>query len=171
MKHDRVTMALHAVLAFAVCVQLVLGVSMDAPRPGVPADAVFQLHRFWGLGVLAVLAVHWLWQLSGRASNGMGALFPWCFRQRRVAVAASLGGLLSFPPREPKKNLRALAGMLQGLGLLAASLLAATGLIMFFGMADSGAASAAVNAFRTLHGYASLLMWIYLAAHVGTVLL
>lgn len=167
MKYDRVTLGLHFLLAFGVSVQLVLGATMDAPRPGVPPDAVFQLHRLWGLGVLTVLMLHWVWQVSGRAANGLKVLFPWCFADRRGAVAASLDRLLRFPPQEPKKQLRALAGVLQGIGLLAATLMAVSGLILFFGLADSGAASPLVTAVRHVHGYASALMWAYLAAHIG----
>jgi cytochrome b561 len=171
MKYDRVTLTLHFLLAFGVCVQLVLGATMDAPRPGVPPDAVFQFHRIWGIGVLAVLAVHWVWQISGQASNGLKVLFPWCFAERRGVVAASLGALLRFPPREPKKHLRALAGMLQGIGLLAASLMAATGLVLFLGLAESGAGSPFVAAIRHVHGYASATVWAYLVAHIGMSLL
>lgn len=172
MKYDRLTIILHILLALSVTLQLVLGISMDAPRPGVPpGDIPFLLHRFWGLLVLLVLALHWAWQLSGQASNGIRVLLPWLFRSGRRNVFANLRHLLCFPPNEPKARLRALAGTVQGLGLLLATLMAVSGLTLFFGMAPDGAAPATVALVRRIHGAAAPLMWAYLATHVAIALL
>ncbi|HUW49566.1 MAG TPA: cytochrome b/b6 domain-containing protein [Sulfuricella sp.] len=172
MKYDRLTIVLHILLALSVTVQLVLGTSMDAPRPGVPpGDIPFLLHRFWGLLVLVVLALHWAWQLSGQASNGARVLLPWLFKSSRRDVFANLRQLFRFPPKELKARLHPLAGTVQGLGLLVATLLAVTGLILFFGVAPDGTASATVALVRQIHGAAAPLMWAYLAAHVAFALL
>lgn len=172
MKYDRVTIALHILLAFSVTVQLVFGASMDAPRPGVPAgDMAFLLHRFWGVAVLTVLALHWAWQFSGRASNGVKVLLPWLFPSSRRDVLASLRQVFRFPPSDLKMRLHSLAGTVQGLGLLAATLMGVTGLILFFGMAPDGSASATVSLVRQIHRATAPIMWTYLAAHVAFALL
>lgn len=172
MKYDRFTAALHILLAISVTLQLVLGAAMDAPRPGVPpGDLSFLLHRAWGLLVLLVLALHWAWQFSGRASNGARVLLPWLFESSRRDVFANLRQLFRPPAKEFKARLHSLAGTVQGLGLLVATLMAVTGLILFFGMAADGAASATVSLIRQIHGAAAALMWTYLAAHVALAVL
>ena len=78
--------------------------------------------------------------------------------------------LFSFPqPLVP--FLHPLAGTVQGLGLLAATLMAVTGLILFFGMAPDGSASATVSLARQIHRATAPVMWTYLAAHVAFALL
>jgi hypothetical protein len=52
-----------------------------------------------------------------------------------------------------------------------ATLLAVTGAVLFFGLADTGAASALVTVVRNFHGYVSTLMWAYLVFHIGIALL
>ena len=160
MKYDRTTYWLHAGLAFGVSAQLMFSLMMDAPRLGVPTggmgDFFFRIHRMGGLGVLALLIIHWLWQLSGRASNGMKVLYPWLFKRRLSPSSA---------PRSITGRLQLSAGTVQGLGLLIASLMAMTGLILFFGVASDGAMSAFVTAIRELHGVTAIALWIYLGLH------
>ncbi|GAO36641.1 hypothetical protein SCT_2051 [Sulfuricella sp. T08] len=160
MKYDRTTYWLHAGLAFGVSAQLMFSLMMDAPRLGVPTggmgDVFFQIHRMGGLGVLALLIVHWLWQLSGRASNGMKVLYPWLFKRR-----------LSPSPthRSIRGRLQVSAGTLQGLGLLIASLMAMTGLILYFGVTGDGGMSTFVTAIREVHSATAISLWIYLGLH------
>jgi cytochrome b561 len=157
MTYDKTTVWLHAGLAFGVSTQLIFGLVMDAPRPGVPTggagDLFFQAHRIIGLAVLALLSAHWLWQLSGRASNGLKSLYPW---------------LIKRPPSSPKPSrLFVLAGTMQGLGLLLASVMALTGVTLFFGLATDGGASASISLIRDLHGNMAIPLWIYLGLHLA----
>lgn len=170
MKYDRTTRWLHVGIAFGVSAQLMLSLMMDTPRLGVPAvgmgDLFFLAHRFAGLGLLLLLSVHWLWQFSGRASNGMKVLFPWLFQRS-----------LSVPPNEANssirtiKSLRVVAGAVQGLGLLLATLMAITGLILFFGLTGDGGMSAFASAARDVHGFTAIFLWVYLAIHLALSLL
>lgn len=160
MKYDRTTYWLHAGLAFGVSAQLMLSLMMDAPRLGVPngggGDFFFLLHRIVGLAVLVLLALHWLWQLSGRASNGMKVLYPWLIKRGKSSI---------FSPRSIKDRLQISAGTVQGLGLLIASLMALSGLILFFGVANNGAMSASVAFVRVIHGATAIALWAYLGLH------
>lgn len=160
MKYDRMTFWLHVALAFAVSAQMMFGLVMDAPRPGVPTggtgSSFFEIHRIFGLVVLAVLCVHWLWQLSGRASNGMRSLYPWAFRRQGAASAPPTG----------KKRLGILSGTIQGFGLLIATLMAVTGLVMFLTMGSDGGLPETLSAMREIHSATAVLLWIYLGFHL-----
>lgn len=160
MKYDRTTYWLHVGLAFGVSAQLMFSLMMDAPRLGVPTGGVgdffFRMHRIVGLGVLVLLALHWLWQLSGRASNGMKILYPWLHKRGKSSTSI---------PRSIKDRLQISAGTVQGLGLLIASLMAMTGLILFLGVASDGAMSAPVAAIREIHGGTAIALWTYLGLH------
>ncbi len=160
MKYDRMTFWLHVALAFAVSAQMMFGLVMDAPRPGVPiggtGSSFFEIHRIFGPVVLVVLCAHWLWQLSGRASNGMRSLYPWAFRRAAAASTPSSG----------KKRLGTLSGAIQGIGLLIATLMGATGLVMFFVMTGDGGLPANLSAMREIHSMAAVFLWIYLGFHL-----
>lgn len=160
MKYDRTTYWLHAGLAFGVSAQLMLSLMMDAPRLGVPTggggDFFFRMHRLVGLGVLVLLTLHWLWQLSGRASNGMKVLYPWLHKRGKYSTST---------PRSIKDRLQISAGTVQGLGLLIASLMAVSGLLLFFGVANNGAMSASVASIREIHGATAIALWAYLGLH------
>lgn len=142
-----------------------LSLMMEAPRPGVPiggvGDFFFQFHRIGGLAVLILLIAHWLWQLSGRASNGMRSLYPWLLPRRQSAHFSA-----HHPISIGRKRLRFLAGTLQGLGLLVATVMAVTGLMMFFGMAGDGSMSAALTTVREVHAIAGIFLWIYFGLHL-----
>jgi len=165
MKYDRTTYWLHIGLAFTISAQLMLSLMMEVPRPGVPIGGVgnffFQFHRIDGLVVLVLLIAHWLWQLSGRARNGMRSLFPWLL-PRRPSAHFSAHHSISVG----RKRLKFLAGTLQGLGLLVATVMAVTGLMLFFGMAGDGSMSTALAAVREVHASAGIFLWIYLGLHL-----
>jgi cytochrome b561 len=165
MKLDRTTYWLHVGLAFTVSAQLTLSLMMEAPRPGVPiggtGNMFFQLHRMAGLTVAILLVAHWLWQFSGRSSNGLRSLYPWLFGRSRSASssrhpAISVG----------RKRMLFLAGSLQGLGLLIATVMAVTGLAMFFGMAGDGSMPDTLTMVRETHAISAILLWVYLVLHL-----
>jgi cytochrome b561 len=159
MKYDRTTFWLHVALAFTVSAQMMFGLVMDAPRPGVPiggtGSSFFEIHRVFGPVVVVVLCAHWLWQLSGRASNGMRSLYPWAFRRQASSA-----------PPSGKKRLGLLSGAVQGLGLVIATLMAATGIVMFFAMGGDGGLPATLAAAREIHSVAAVFLWIYLGFHL-----
>ncbi len=165
MKYDRTTYWLHIGLAFTVSVQLMLSLMMEAPRAGVPIGGAgnffFQFHRIGGLAVLILLIVHWLWQISGRASNGMRSLFPWLLPRHQSAHFSKHHSM-----SVGRKRLKFLAGSLQGLGLLVATVMAVTGATLFFGMAGDGSMPSALTAVRETHSIAAVFLWVFFGLHL-----
>lgn len=152
MRYDRFTRLLHALLAFGVSTQLVLSLVMDNDARGGPAHWFFRTHETLGLALLGVLVLHWAWSLRDWRAHGL-ALFPWFSRARLRA----LGEDLRLHLRGKAAPTAALAPAVHGLGLLAATALAATGAAWFAGL---GAA-------KDVHEALGTLMWGYLGGHAG----
>lgn len=168
MQYDKVTRWLHAGIALGVTLQLALSLAMEVPEPGAPAGgisgALYHAHETLGLVVFGLLGMHWLWQLSGHTTDGMGHLFPWFAAPRRVAVGRELGNLVALRlERIPESGV--LAGGVHGLGLLAATAMGATGAILYFGMGADGSMSPVIHAVKESHGFMAAFMWIYLGGH------
>jgi cytochrome b561 len=168
MKYDRLTRWLHAGVALGIILQLVLSLVMEAPEPGEPAGGIagtlFHVHATLGLAVFGLLALHWLWQLSGHTADGMGHLFPWFSAPRRAAVGRDMGQLVaSRLTRIPEAE--ALAGSVHGLGLLTATAMGVTGTILYFGMGADGSTSPVIHAVKESHGFLATFMWLYLGGH------
>ena len=64
----------------------------------------------------------------------------------------------------------AIAGTIQGLGLAIATLLAVTGSLIFFGMADDGTMSVTTQSIRKVHTILASMMWCYLGIHIAAAL-
>jgi hypothetical protein len=91
----------------------------------------------------------------------MRSLYPWLLGRSRSTA----------PSRHPaisasRKRILFLAGSLQGLGLLIATVMAVTGLAMFFGMAGDGSMSDALTMVREAHAISAVFLWIYLVLHL-----
>ena len=161
---------LHALFAAGISVQLLLSSVMRQPRPGRARDALealtFTAHEYVGLAVLAILILHWLLHFAGHAPKGLAHFFPWFSRERFDRVAAEARDLLRLRIGSPEAQ-DALAGAIQGLGLVIASLLAITGAWIFLGMADDGTMSATVRSVRKVHTTLAPLMWGYLGIHIA----
>ncbi len=168
MKYDKVTRWLHAGIALGITLQLVLSLVMEVPEPGAPvggiAGTLYHAHATLGLAVFGLLGMHWLWQLSGHTTDGMGHLFPWFAAPRRAAVGREMGQLVASRLKQIPES-GALAGGVHGLGLLAATAMGATGTILYFGMGADGSASPVVHAVKESHGFMATFMWIYLGGH------
>ena len=174
MKYGRVTRVLHLLIAIGISLQLLLSLVMEAPRPGHGVGGLeaftFEAHEFVGIAVLAILVVHWLMFVTGNAHKGWLHFFPWFSAERVRAVFTEVGELVRFKVGDPEVQ-DSLAGAIQGLGLVVASLLAVTGTVVFFGMADDGSMSAAVHAVKEFHEFWGPVMWGYLVLHIGAVML
>ena len=170
MQYDRTTRWIHAALVFFILVQLTTSLIMRLPGPArtlTPLEAgSFLLHRLTGVGVLFVLTVHWLWILSGHLPEGLGHLFPWSSREKLDKALEDMKPLLRFKIRDlPEKS--ALAGAVEGLGLIVATLMAVTGAVLFFGISVSGTMSPAVHAVKEIHSFIATFLWIYLIGHAS----
>lgn len=172
MKYGLYTRVLHWLLAAAISLQMLLSLVMRPPHPGRVHTAfenlTYDAHRYVGVAVLAIVVLHWLLFISGNAHKGWGHFFPWFSRERRTAVFDDIKGLLRLRIENPEQQ-DSLAGGIQGLGLLVGTLLAASGLVLFLGMASDGAMSATVHAIAEFHSFWGPVMWGYLGLHVGAV--
>jgi hypothetical protein len=104
--------------------------------------------------------------VAGHAHKGMGHFFPWFSRARLDAVRGEVRELLRLRVKDPEQS-DSLAGAIEGLGLLVASILAATGVVLFFGIAENGAMGRATRAVREFHEFWGPAMWTYLCIHAG----
>ena len=64
-----------------------------------------------------------------------------------------------------------LAGAIHGLGLLAVSAMALSGMTIFFGMGPHGSMSHLVAQVRLGHSFMGNVVWVYFCGHVGISLL
>ena len=172
MQHDSTTRWLHGALALGVSFQLLVSLVMEAPEPGKIvggwAAIAFEAHQTGGLVVAALLAGHWLWTLSRHVADGLPHLFPWFSRARLGAIVTELKGFLKLRLSDEPGPL---AGAIHGLGLLLVSTMAATGVTLYFGMAENGAAPPTVEAVKEIHGFLATFMWLFLGGHAGMAVL
>lgn len=171
MKYNKLTRWLHAAIALGVTLQLLLSLAMETPKPGRPFGgleaAAFESHEVMGLFVSGVLLLHWLFLLSGHAGLGKEHLFPWFSRQRRDAMIDEIKQQWARRRLENTQQPSAVAGATHGLGLLVTSIMAITGGVVYFGMAENGAMSPTVDFVEETHSFFSTFMWIYLVGHAG----
>jgi cytochrome b561 len=178
MKYERITRWLHAGIALGVIVQLACSLFMDVPAPGhslPPAGyLLFSVHRWSGITVVALVIMHWLWNLSGHVAGGWGHLFPWfsgARLQRLVSNIKEIPQWLHGEFPDQQEETIPLAGAIHGLGLLVVSAMAFSGAIIFFGLGPEGTTSGFVGLVRQGHGYLGNLMWLYFAGHAGIAVL
>lgn len=170
MRYDKTTRRIHAALALVIVAQLILSLLMHAPKPDkiiTPLQAeTFQLHRLGGMIAFILLFLHWLWTLSGHLPNGLGHLYPWTSQDKIKRIIEDMRPLLKLKIRE-LPQVSALAGAVHGLGLIVATLMAASGVVLFFGISSEGKMTAPVHSVEQLHKFLGTFMWIYLVGHVA----
>jgi hypothetical protein len=124
---------LHLLLAAAIVHQLAVSLLMQKPEPGRPENLGCELHQGVGLASAGILVIFWLLVLVRRREHGMATLVPWFSAPRRRAVAAELvrhwGALKKWALPSPAEETR-LASAVHGLGLLVATAMAATGIVV-----------------------------------------
>jgi len=171
MKWTLATRILHGTVAAAVLHQLVVSWLMERPRPGRnPANIAYEFHEVIGLASLATLGVYWLWVLFRRRDQSAGALMPWFSVARRRSLLRDIGVhlqcLARFRIPDPSGE-SPLASAVHGLGLLAASAMAVTGVMVFAVMGGDGYLPAVGRIALDLHRMMANLMWAYLIGHAG----
>ncbi|WMP18743.1 cytochrome b/b6 domain-containing protein [Thiothrix lacustris] len=165
-----VTRLLHGLMALGIVGQLVFSQLMVAPDELEEATALqkFALegHELVGLGVVAVMVLHWLWMLFPKSDVSFGKLFPWGPSGLK-RVFADVGHIFKRGHLPEVGNDAGLAGFIHGLGFLIATAMAASGfalyLVLDFG---DGAGSDSFEQYAHWHGFFATFMWIYLAGHV-----
>jgi len=169
-KYSQPIKVLHALLALGITLQLLLSNVMRQPRPGRMRSAfealTFGIHEYVGLALIVVLIVHWLLHVAGHAPKGLAHFFPWFSRERRGRLAIEARQLLRLKLAQPEAQ-DAIAGAIQGLGLVVAMLLAITGTVIYFGMADDGTMSTTIRSARKVHTTLAPLIWGYVGIHIA----
>lgn len=169
MKYDPLTRILHLLVAAGVTSQIVTSLVMIHPKPGRLPNEWYEIHELVGIGLLAVVSLHWLWAI-GRSMAGDETLmlFPWFSRSR----LAALGDDIAETAREVRRGrlpggprTRPLPAAVQGGGLLLALAMAATGAALAIGMAPNGGLSPPLHAVKEVHEAMAPVMWAYLIAH------
>lgn len=175
MHYDRFTRLLHLLLAPGIALQLAVSSLMTHPKPGRPGDLFYALHEGLGVFLLGVLLLHWGWALVRRGAVPFGQLFPWFTPDRYaplVADARQLAGhLLRFRPPPDTGQPSPLANAVQGLGLLAALLLAVTGTLILLYAPENARMSGWLHLVKEFHEALGPLMWGYLGLHAGMAIL
>jgi len=160
MIHGRVTRWLHFGLAAACLLAMVVGLAVEEPekaRSGFQR-LTFGAHQYLGYAVAALATLLWLWSVhTGR----LGALVPWFAAARRAELAnsarTSVASLLRLELPRPEGD--AVAAAVQGIGLLLATALAASGIAI---AATAGRLSHLLSEF---HEALAPAMWTYLGLH------
>lgn len=152
-----ITRTLHWLIAIGVIAQLGLSLVMQKPGKGGPGDALFELHEKVGIATLALLVAFWVWSMVRSGETRLAALFPWFSPHRVRLVLADTRHLLK--PRAAGAGERPLASAVHGLGLLVATVMAASGLIGYFITPARWALG--------VHESIAPLMWAYLVGHVA----
>jgi len=175
MKYNQTTRWLHAGIALGVSTQLIASLTMDIPKPGRPftglSATAFEVHEITGMIVAALLLAHWLALFSGHISLGFGHLFPWFSKQRLCTMIGEIKQQWAQRRLHDTQQASALAGATHGLGLLVTTVMAITGVVLYFGMAENGAMPPLVKDIKEVHELTSNLLWAYLIGHAGIAIL
>jgi cytochrome b561 len=180
MTYDRVTRWLHAFILLSIAVQLISSGLMEIPRPGrmIPASEVafFKIHRWSGITVFGFLLLHWLWGITGHVAGRWVHLFPWFSKEGLGKVISDLKSVPllireGFSGKADQDQGTAIAGAVHGLGLLAATGMALTGSVLFFGIRPDGAMNGYVHMVKEFHEFIAGFLWAFLAGHVSMAIL
>ncbi|MDQ7010839.1 MAG: cytochrome b/b6 domain-containing protein [Mariprofundaceae bacterium] len=172
MRYDLFTKLLHWGIALVIVMQMLTSLVMEEPEHGEIRSALesgsFEIHEYIGLIAFALLLTRWLWGLSGHATGGWQHLFPWLFRDGRRELLEDIRREVPAWFRgnipEPGEH-DAIAKTVHGAGLIIASIMAATGLVLFFTIDDGGELTGLAHDIGEVHEFFSTLMWIFLGGH------
>lgn len=156
-KRSRTTRILHWLAALAILAQLALSLVMRGPEPNRPGDSWFEVHEKVGIAAAAILVAFWLWSVVRSGETRFVAFFPWFSPPQLKLVLGDARRL--FAPLHEGRSERPFASAIHGLGLIVATVMAATGLLGYF--------VASARSLLGVHGTVAPLMWAYLAGHVG----
>jgi len=165
------TRLLHMAMALAVSLQLLLSLVMvppDEEHASTLARLAFEAHQWVGLAAVVVVILHWLWSAISRQDGGLPHLFPWSSRARS-AIKDDLAKLTNreLPEAGPRGGL---PGLVHGLGFLAVTGMALSGLVFFILFPENGKPGATVETVAKIHGFVANFVWVYWFGHVAMAL-
>ncbi len=129
----------------------------------------FSLHKWLGMGLTTFLVLRLGYGFWGPVKNRFSQWLPYT-PARLGLVFEDIRTLLSFklPQRPPHQGL---AGLWEAFGLLVFTWMAATGSYMFLFLQPGRKASGSLYVVKELHEIGQWLIPIFLAVHVGAVIL
>jgi len=149
---------LHFLVAILVTVQLVIGLTMGHDTPNL-----FLSHQLIGLGIAALVLLHWLWLFAGERGQ-LAHLLPFGGEARR-AVFADIAGLTR--GRVPEGGPRAgLPALVHGLGLLALTAVAALGTGIYVLIRLHLSRSELAETLGDVHSFFAWVLIVYWCGHV-----
>jgi cytochrome b len=160
---DVVTRLLHlALVGFGLAAWLT-GDLADGYEDGVSLG--FAIHSWLGMGASVAVGLRLAWGVAGPRSARFSSWLP-VTRDRLRLVVEDLHTLLRFriPERSPHQGL---AGVVQSIGLLIFSWVAATGSVLFFVLEPGVTAARWLDLVGELHETGEALIPAFLAVHVG----
>ncbi|MBF0439721.1 MAG: DUF1924 domain-containing protein [Magnetococcales bacterium] len=168
MSHDRFTRLLHLLIAVGIVAQLVGSMGMVHPKPGRAGDALYVMHEIWGQVLLGILIVHWVWSWVRSGSVPIGQLVPWFSGQRCRAVWEDIKNYGSHAVRfrlPEATHPTPLPSAVQGLGLIAATVLGVSGTLLYFYMDPTVKMVGWLHDIKEMHEAVGVMLWIYLVTH------
>lgn len=160
---DRGTRLVHSALAVAVLLELFTGVVVsEGSHP-----AWLWVHTLVGLLTAVIIIVHWLWTWAHR---DIGVLFPWNRPGMTVVGRELLGVWRGALPGYG--DTVGLSSFVHGVGLLAVSGMALTGVVMYgvipggYGLSLQSSAYGLFTWLATTHLLLSYVVWFYLTGHL-----
>lgn len=156
---NRTIRRIHLALAVTVTLQLALGMIMSKDTP-----LLVETHEYFGLVVSAIVLIHWIISLRS-GPQGMAHLFPWSAAGMRAVIADARGALRGeLAPGGPGGKL---AGFIHGLGLLAVTGMAVTGIAIFIAFKTGNGKTPTTHDIREIHETVATLLEIYWAGHLA----
>ena len=160
---DNGTRVVHAALAITVLAELSTGLIVSqATRP-----RWLVIHSILGIATTFVIIVDWMWTWARR---DLPILFPWNRAGMRVVGREAVQVFQGKLPGSGDGT--GLSSFMHGIGLLAVSGMAITGLLMYmkipggYGLYLHSSAYAFFTMLATTHLYLSYVVWAYLIGHV-----
>jgi cytochrome b len=165
-RYDAATRLIHLLLALLGIAALISGQFAGDYRRAVHTG--FDVHRWIGIAMAAVLAARIVWGLVGPTAVRFAAWLPVTPARLQLCVADIVELVrLRLPVREGHEGL---AGFIQAIGLAAFLWMAASGALMFAFLEAGVRATGWLRTVKELHEGGQVVAIAYVVLHVGAVL-
>jgi len=171
MKHEKSIRIIHLLLMFTVVGQLLTEQFMKVPKPGEQFEAfalfLFSIHQLIGFAVM-IIAITYLMVVMDNLVH-RNRLFPWLDGTLRASLISEAkrdipGWFKGNLP--PPAQAHLIAGTVHGLGLMLATGMGMTGVIIYLGMKHDGSMGAGIHTIREIHELLGTVMWIFVFGHI-----
>ncbi len=129
----------------------------------------FSVHSWIGIGFACSISLYVFYGTIGPWRARFSRWIPYS-KERLLLVREDIAGLMKFKLPDRKSH-QGLAGLVQLFGLLTFSWLALTGTLMFFTLEPGSKVKGLLHFAKEVHEIGEVLIPVYLAIHVGAVLL